>query len=120
MATGGVIARKTDDGFEGRYHHWDSYPEALGKTLFGLYNGHFEKDLDAMLKVLLDEHWGGWSTINGYPNGAECYCHQYPDREPGEKVDKMTIDDDWGGEYAYMFDEKEQTMYIMSSYSNCW
>jgi len=53
MATRGVIARKTEDGFEGRYHHFDSYPTGLGETLFDLYNGHFKKDLTAMLKYLI-------------------------------------------------------------------
>lgn len=47
-----------------RYHHWDGYPVSLGKTLFHLYNGHFEKNLSSMLKVLLDDHPAGWSTIN--------------------------------------------------------
>ena len=50
--------------FEGRYHHWDSYPSGLGATLWNLYHGHFQKDLNQMLQVLIDEHPAGWSTIN--------------------------------------------------------
>jgi hypothetical protein len=66
MSTRGIIARKTGEGtFAGRYHHWDSYPEGLGKTLVMLHQGHFKGDLGRMLEVLIDEHPAGWSTING-------------------------------------------------------
>lgn len=65
MSTRGAIARVTGDGFQGVYHHWDSYPSGLGATLFHLYNGHFDRDLEKMLKVLIDDHPAGWSTING-------------------------------------------------------
>jgi hypothetical protein len=64
MATRGIIARKTETGLVGRYHHWDSYPEALGKTLHTLYNSHFNKDASAMMCVLIDAHPAGWSDIN--------------------------------------------------------
>ena len=68
MGTRGAIVRFTNGEiteFEGRYHHWDSYPTGLGATLWGLYHGHFGKDLRRMLEVLIDEHPAGWSTING-------------------------------------------------------
>ena len=34
MSTRSLIARKTEDGFEGTYHHWDGYPTGLGYTLW--------------------------------------------------------------------------------------
>lgn len=66
MGTRGAIARLTDKGkgFQGRYHHWDSYPTGLGKTLFNLYNSYFDRNLEFMLKTLIDDHPAGWSTIN--------------------------------------------------------
>lgn len=65
MGTRGVIARITEnESFLGRYHHWDSYPTALGKTLWDVYHGHFKRDLNRMLKYLIDDHPAGWSTIN--------------------------------------------------------
>lgn len=64
MATRGCIARKTASGIEARYHHWDSYPSGLGAALFHLYQGHFQRDIEAMLSVLIDQHPAGWSTIN--------------------------------------------------------
>lgn len=64
MSTNGVIARATGEAkFAGRYHHWDSNPESLGAYLFELYRGRFGGDLERMLKVLIDDHKAGWSTI---------------------------------------------------------
>lgn len=63
MSTRGVIARPNGDSWTGRYHHWDSYPSGLGKTLFNAYHGHFNRDVEYMQHFLLDEHPAGWSTI---------------------------------------------------------
>jgi hypothetical protein len=76
MSTRAVIARPRGDGFAGRYHHWDGYPSGLGATLFWLSQPNdvrtdnnlpptpWDGDIEAMQKVLLDDHTG-WSTING-------------------------------------------------------
>lgn len=67
MATRGAIARLRSCEplvFAGAYHHWDSYPTGLGKTLWELYHGHFQKDLEAMLQTLIDAHPAGWSSIH--------------------------------------------------------
>lgn len=88
MSTRSAIARpdagfaQTGD-FTGRYHHWDGYPQGLGKTLYRTLN---QKNLlgksiakatktsakrnavefrEAVLHHLLDEHTGGFSSING-------------------------------------------------------
>lgn len=68
MSTRSAIARLTGReplAFEGRYHHWDGYPTGLGRALWTLYHGHFQRDLSAMLEVLIDRHPAGWSTIIG-------------------------------------------------------
>lgn len=70
MSTRAAIARPTNEGegaitFAGRYHHFDGYPSGLGAVLFDLYHGHFDRDLDKMLTVLIDDHPGGWSTVWG-------------------------------------------------------
>ena len=91
VSTRGVIARAVGDGWEGRYHHFDSEPSGLGRTGWRLYHGHFAGDVDAMLRTIVDEHPSGWSTIIdadfsqpagfGLPTGANgkqppsCYCH---------------------------------------------
>lgn len=128
MATRGCIARRTGEhSFAGIYHHWDSYPSGLGKTLFGLYNGFFQRDLDAMLRMLLDEHPAGWSTINGadfslpagYVNdpidrisdevatGPRCYCHgDRHETSDGHVTEKNA--DETGCEYVYILDAQER------------
>lgn len=68
MSTRSAIARLSSRQpleFRGRYHHWDGYPSGLGRTLWHLYHTHFQRDLSAMLEVLLDQHPAGWSTIVG-------------------------------------------------------
>ena len=65
MSTRAVIARATTEGFTGVYHHRDGYPSGLACNLWALYHGHFEGDLQAMCKTLIDDHPTGWSTIHG-------------------------------------------------------
>lgn len=117
MATRGIIARKTDYGFRGVYHHWDSYLSGLGATLFNLYNDHFKKDIMQMLQALIDEHPAGWSSINdadfsldpGFGGDAEdkrrphCYCHG--DRhEKGLSIASLGEARQYGAEYVYVID----------------
>lgn len=121
MGTRGVIARPVGEGFEGRYHHWDSYPSGLGLTLIQLRNGFFQGDTDAMLRVLLDEHPAGWSTINsadfslpaGFDSaGPNCYCHGSRS-EDGWLVTAENASGS-GCEYAYVLEGSR--MLVMSSY----
>jgi hypothetical protein len=126
MATRGMIAFGTSEtSFEGRYHHWDSYPSGLGKTLYDLYNGHFQRDLDAMKRVLFDEHPGGWSTINdkdwslepGFGHGdgdrPQCYCHGDRDEGPYEPYTPSTFEEEWG----YIVTPDRQMLIIRPSQS---
>lgn len=137
VSTHGAIVRITHDGFIGRYHHFDSYPAGLGKYLWITCHKYFRGDPEAMLKVLIDEHPGGWSTIingkfsrdlinreSGY--SPECYCHPYNakgwgshktptwgdalngDRTP---ITRFNITQDIS--YVYAFD-KNKRMHIMT------
>lgn len=138
MGTRGVIARKTKNGFIGRYHHWDSYPSGLGKTLWDLYHGHFNHNLKAMLEVLIDKHPAGWSTIvgkdfnlkAGFVNNIttkdiekqtkrymrpKCYCHGDRKETPFTITEKNACE--VGCEWCYAFDEDNKTMYIMASFN---
>ena len=63
MSTRGAIARGDATKWTGVYHHGDSYPTTLGRTLWALYHGHFRGDQDAMMNHLIDDHPAGWSTI---------------------------------------------------------
>jgi len=58
-----VIARKDGNSWAGRFHHWDGYPEGLGKTLVENATGPFAGNLEGLLKILIDDHPAGWDTI---------------------------------------------------------
>jgi len=146
MGTRGAITRLTKDGFEGRYHHWDSNPSGLGEQLFKLYHGHFKENLDAMLEELIDKHPAGWSTIccrdfnlkAGYieasnqkrneKTGEYVYtknpkltnrplCYCHGDRKEKEWLVTEKDASDCGVEWVYAFDEKNKTMQILASYN---
>lgn len=142
MGTRGAIGYFTrGDAWRGRYHHWDSYPTALGKTLWDLYHVQFEKDLRKMLRILTEQH-SSWSTINGKdfkwrpqerPEGVrkevveafnanppECHCHG----TRGEGFDKdewVKSGEDGGGmEWAYVFRKGKELMHVMRHSPDGW
>lgn len=63
MSTRAIIARPTDAGWEGVYSHFDGYPTGLGKKLHTGCREQFGGDVDAMLRFIIDDHLGGWSTL---------------------------------------------------------
>jgi hypothetical protein len=65
MSTRSVIARANGNSWAGRFHHWDGYPEGLGKTLVENATGPFAGNLTGLLKILIDDHPAGWDTIVG-------------------------------------------------------
>ena len=124
MATRGAIARLTHVlplRWSGRYHHWDSYPDGLGRELWKLYHQTFGQDLDRMLQVLLDEHPAGWSSLSAndlerglfralttgdpLPSpdevGPNCYCHGDRNEEPWEVNEQNASRS--GVEWVYVF-----------------
>ncbi len=134
MGTRGAITRvRNDSGFIGTYHHWDSYPSGLGQTLWSIFHKVFNQNLPRMLKVLIDDHPAGWSTINNKDFGLdpgfvesqknstqeqktkpECYCHGDRESEPWAVTEENASGS--GVEYAYVFDEEKGLMLIKSSY----
>ncbi len=116
MSTRGAIVHLTNREpvrFTGVYHHWDSYPQGLGATLWHAWHGHFGGSTEQMLRVLIEDHPAGWSTINGadfskpagygHRAGPECYCHG----ERSEEAHTVTEEDaaGIGCEWVYAFDE---------------
>ena len=113
MSTRSIIARKTEEGFAGVYHHWDGYPVGLGQTLYRMYK--HVPELNTLTKLLIDEHPAGWSSINGVDwsqpigyvtgiddnNAPQCFCHG----DRSETVDQPYTDQtDCGAEFAYAFE----------------
>lgn len=120
MSTSGAIARKTETGWEGRYHDCDGYPIGLGKALWDLYHGHFNGDLDAMLGLLIDDHPAGWFSIihadlslsPAYPyqrNSPMCFCHA---KYPEESMELITPDGNMRVDFVYIFDTQAKNLQI--------
>ena len=137
MSTRSAIGRVTGPGkFSAIYHHWDGYPTGLGATLWELYHTHFKKDIEAMLKFLIDDHPAGWSTINGAdfslpagynediggrekPHGPSCFCHGGRNEEKGWVITEKNASGS-GCEYVYAFTKKEghNIMLVLSKDGN--
>lgn len=60
MATRSIIAKRTAEGWEGRYHHWDGYPTGLGA---GLIDHVHRYGAPFVVQKLVDEEPVGWSTV---------------------------------------------------------
>lgn len=98
MSERGAIAYPTTEGgWWGRYHHHDSHPPRLGRSLWRLYHHTFDQNHVDMARALIDEHPAGWSDLvpprfafersafarAGYRSPADparehapaCYCH---------------------------------------------
>lgn len=115
MATRGAIARLTSVlplCWEGRYVHDFSAPTGLGAELWKLYHGPFQRDLDQMLHVLLDEHPAGWNSLldadfsSSDPTAhGHCYCHRKPQKEPRQVAWLLTDRNVCGSgmEWIYVF-----------------
>lgn len=128
MGTRGAIARAVSDGWVGKYHHWDSYPRGLGRSLWNHLHGHFQSDVEKFLAFFIDQHPAGWSTTvdadltlePGFveypkwgvnrPEQAECYCHGDRSEEghdlTSENGDPCFI------EWAYIFSPTHLTVLV--------
>lgn len=123
MSTNAVIARPTETGFEGRYHHFDGYPDGLGRELFTLMQDSNAKDT---LVSLIDEHPAGWSNIiganwtitPGYGTyGPNCYCHGERAEAARPLITERSFDEMFI-EYVYVIDLERGTMKVISMYAN--
>ena len=134
MSTRSIIARKTEEGFEGTYHHWDGYPSGLGYSLWHIYKSiaiDQEGSLEDMLDLLIDAHPTGWSSINGVDwtqpigyvsdyaegkarNAPMCFCHGDRQETVDEPFTNLT---NCGAEFAYAFEkDKEKETDLMHIY----
>ena len=78
------------------YHHWDGYPEGVGKTLIEEYN-----DYDKALNLVLG---GDCSSINGgYAPYATRKCEDWDSIQPRAVNAKHKMEE----EYDYMFKDGE-------------
>jgi hypothetical protein len=128
MATRGRIGIELSDGSVlSAYHHWDSYPEWLGRILRTHYNS---KELAAelidggdMSTCWTNERWTGdrWGS---YPNKVEEYGPQYysqrgencPPRLDADLCEYLLPDN--SEEFAYVFRAGEWVCYNMHQFDD--
>ncbi|MGE0493246.1 MAG: hypothetical protein AB7S38_28820 [Vulcanimicrobiota bacterium] len=132
MATRGIIARRVGDGWHGVYHHSDSYPTGLGRTLWRFYHGISRtrptlgerlgltappdqptfSSLEEMLRFVIDEHPWGWSNLAAVapskpPKDYSGPPEPYTDRDPVYNL--------W---WVYVLDPTSLTMTVVDRLRN--
>lgn len=65
MGTRGLIAQGTPNDWYGVFNAIDSHKNWLGLGLLSMYRGHFKRDLDLMLKTIINDHPEGWFRACG-------------------------------------------------------
>jgi hypothetical protein len=118
VSTRSVIACPTPEGgFHGAYCHNDGYPAHQGRILFDAVTGHFDGDLDAACRYLIDQHPAGWSVLHGdftvppgYRTGHDpgdlrnqCYCHGDRQEPPRPTLTDHSARAAWV-DYAYVLE----------------
>jgi len=63
MSTRAVIARQTNDGWEGVYQHSDGYHTGLGRELWLALHHEHGGNVLAFVHAVIDSHPGGWSHL---------------------------------------------------------
>ena len=106
MSTRSIIARKTEEGFIGTYHHWDGYPSAVGTWVM---EGFKRSGWDYVKDVLSHS----WSTLQE----RECHCCGTMSDGRKETFEPYTHETNCGAEYAYVFDhDKDKETDFMHIY----
>ena len=115
MATRGRIGYELTDGsIISAYHHWDSYPDWLGKTLKEQYNTQ-EKVTELIDGGDMSVCWTDDSFRNSDGKiekksefGPQYYSERGEDCPP--RLDTMSeyLDKNFGEEYAYIFNSKKE------------
>lgn len=67
MATRGIIAEPTKDGWRGRYSHWDNNPERMVSVLRSLV----ARDGIETVRQTLIHDYASWSVIDAEQSGSD-------------------------------------------------
>jgi hypothetical protein len=120
MATRSRIGLELKDGSVlSVYHHWDGYPEWLGRILKTHYNGKSlaEELIDGgdMSCAWTDERWDDTGVKGVY--GPQYYSQRGEDTPPRLDVDLLGyLHPDKSEEYAYLFRNGEWVCYNMHQF----
>ena len=120
MATRGRIGIELSDGsILSSYHHWDSYPEWLGRILKTHYNGKSlaEELIDGgdMSSCWTDERWDDSGVKGVY--GPQYYSQRGEDCPPRLDADMDEFFSD-NEEYSYIFRNGNWYAYDMHQYED--
>ena len=121
MATRGRIGLELSDGsILSVYHHWDSYPQWLGRILNTHYNSREQAaeliDGGDMSSCWSDTIWGKDRT-DGQKYGPEYYSQRGEDCPPRlDNTLQEYLSD--GEEYAYIFRDGEWVCYDMNEFND--
>jgi len=122
MATRSRIGIELADGsILSAYHHWDGYPEWLGRILKTHYNS---KELAAelidggdMSCAWTDDHWDNSSCGPNYSYGPNYYSYRGEDCPPRLDNDMNEFFTD-GEEYSYIFRNGNWYAYDMHQFED--
>jgi hypothetical protein len=116
MATRSRIGiQLSDESVLSVYHHWDGYPEWLGRILKTHYNTR-EKvaeliDGGDMSSCWTEERWDSETKVQEY--GPQYYSQRGDDCPPRHDANKYDYIVD-GEEYAYLFVDDEWVCYTLN------
>ncbi|ADO98007.1 hypothetical protein SSSM5_063 [Synechococcus phage S-SSM5] len=121
MSTNARIGLKLDDNnIVSVYHHWDGYPEWLGKQLVDKYTtrDQIEELIDGgdISCIASDSDW----NLNDVPEHVQYYSHRGEDCPPklAESVSEYFEQcDNCGAEYGYVFEKGEWFVYNTAAWA---
>ena len=122
MATRSRIGiQLSDNSILSVYHHWDGYPQWLGRILTTHYNTK-EKVADLidggdMSSCWTDKVWGKDRT-DGQKYGPETYADRGEDCPPSVMTMSEYLDKKNNEEYAYIFRNGEWVCYDMNEFND--
>ena len=103
------------------YHHWDGYPEWLGRILTTHYNSREQAaeliDGGDMSCCWTDKVWGKDRT-DGQKYGPETYADRGEDCPPSVMTMSEYLDKKNNEEYAYIFRDGEWVCYDMNEFND--
>ena len=122
MATRGRIGIELSDGsILSSYHHWDSYPEWLGRILKTHYNGKSLAseliDGGDMSSCWTDERWNDNGSAKNAEYGPQYYSQRGENCPPrlDKNAEEFFAD---GEEYSYIFRNGEWVCYDMHEFED--
>tara|TARA_A200000159_G_scaffold91486_1_gene85028 strand:- start:3292 stop:3699 length:408 start_codon:yes stop_codon:yes gene_type:complete len=120
MATRSRIGiQLSDDSILSAYHHWDGYPEWLGRILKTHYNSK-SKASELIDGGDMSSCWTncGWQNETRPETGPQYYSERGEDCPPSLMTKEEYLDKLRNEEYAYIFRDGEWICYNMNEFND--